>query len=40
MDADAAQKAAEQLMKGQFTFEDFLTQLREMQKLGSDRATC
>ena len=35
LDADEAQKAAENLMKGQFTFEDFLEQLRQMQKLGS-----
>jgi len=35
IDADEAQKAAENLMKGQFTFEDFLEQLRQMQKLGS-----
>jgi signal recognition particle subunit SRP54 len=35
IDADEAQKAAENLMKGQFTFEDFLDQLRQMQKLGS-----
>lgn len=35
VDQQAAQHAAEQLMKGQFTLEDFLTQLREMKKLGS-----
>jgi signal recognition particle subunit SRP54 len=35
IDSDEAQKAAENLMKGQFTFEDFLEQLRQMQKLGS-----
>ncbi|MGB7804282.1 MAG: signal recognition particle protein [Actinomycetota bacterium] len=35
IDTDEAQKAAENLMKGQFTFEDFLEQLRQMQKLGS-----
>ena len=35
LDADEAQKAAENLLKGQFTFEDFLEQLRQMQKLGS-----
>jgi signal recognition particle subunit SRP54 len=35
LDADEAQKAAENMMKGQFTFEDFLDQLRQMQKLGS-----
>ncbi len=34
MDADAAKESAERLMKAQFTLEDFLTQLREMQKLG------
>jgi signal recognition particle subunit SRP54 len=34
MDADAARESAERMMKSQFTFEDFLTQLREMQKLG------
>ena len=34
LDTDEAQKAAENLMKGQFTFEDFLDQLRQMQKLG------
>jgi signal recognition particle subunit SRP54 len=35
LDVDEAQKAAENLMKGQFTFEDFLDQLRQVQKLGS-----
>jgi signal recognition particle subunit SRP54 len=34
MDAEAAKRSAEQLLQGQFTLEDFLTQLREMQKLG------
>src|SRR5580765_5723544 len=34
MDADAARASAEQLLKGQFTLEDFLIQLREMRKLG------
>jgi signal recognition particle subunit SRP54 len=34
MDADAARASAEQLLKGQFTLEDFLVQLREMRKLG------
>jgi signal recognition particle subunit SRP54 len=34
MDADAARESAEQLLKGQFTLDDFLTQLREMRKLG------
>jgi signal recognition particle subunit SRP54 len=34
LDQETATKAAEQLMKGQFTLEDFLTQLREMRKLG------
>jgi signal recognition particle subunit SRP54 len=34
MDAEAARQSAERMMKAQFTFEDFLTQLREMQKLG------
>jgi signal recognition particle subunit SRP54 len=34
MDADAARVSAEQLLKGQFTLDDFLTQLREMRKLG------
>jgi signal recognition particle subunit SRP54 len=34
MDAEAARESAERMMKAQFTFEDFLTQLREMQKLG------
>ena len=34
VDAEVAAAAAEQIMKGQFTLEDFLTQLREMKKLG------
>jgi signal recognition particle subunit SRP54 len=34
LDAEAARESAERMMKSQFTFEDFLTQLREMQKLG------
>jgi signal recognition particle subunit SRP54 len=34
LDAEAARESAERMMKAQFTFEDFLTQLREMQKLG------
>jgi signal recognition particle subunit SRP54 len=34
MDSDAARASAEQLLKGQFTLDDFLTQLREMRKLG------
>jgi signal recognition particle subunit SRP54 len=34
VDQDAAQKAAEQMMSGQFNLEDFLNQLREMRKLG------
>ena len=34
MDAEAARASAERMMSAQFTFEDFLTQLREMQKLG------
>jgi signal recognition particle subunit SRP54 len=35
LDAEEAQRAAEHLLQGQFTFEDFLEQLRQMQKLGS-----
>jgi signal recognition particle subunit SRP54 len=35
VDQEAAAKAAEQLLKGRFTLEDFLVQLREMRKLGS-----
>jgi signal recognition particle subunit SRP54 len=34
VDADAARASAEQLLRGQFTLEDFLLQLREMRKLG------
>jgi signal recognition particle subunit SRP54 len=34
MDADKAQQAAERMLKNQFTLEDFLSQLREMRKLG------
>jgi signal recognition particle subunit SRP54 len=34
VDADAAAAAAEQMLKGQFTLEDFLNQIREMRKLG------
>ncbi len=34
MDSEAARASAEQLLKGQFTLDDFLTQLREMRKLG------
>jgi signal recognition particle subunit SRP54 len=34
IDSEQAQAAAEQLLKGQFTLEDFLVQLREMRKLG------
>ena len=34
MDTDTAKASAERLLKAQFTLEDFLTQLREMQKLG------
>jgi len=34
MDSEAARESAERMMKAQFTFEDFLTQLREMKKLG------
>ena len=35
IDTEEAQKAAEAMMKGTFTFEDFLDQLRQVQKLGS-----
>ena len=35
LDADEAQKTAEAMLKGTFTFEDFLDQLRQVQKLGS-----
>ena len=34
VDAEQAQAAAENLLKGRFTLEDFLGQLREMRKLG------
>jgi signal recognition particle subunit SRP54 len=34
VDADVARESAEQLLKGRFTLEDFLVQLREMRKLG------
>jgi signal recognition particle subunit SRP54 len=34
VDADKARESAEQLLKGRFTLEDFLGQLREMRKLG------
>ncbi|MGZ4133142.1 MAG: signal recognition particle protein [Actinomycetota bacterium] len=34
VDQEAATAAAEQLLSGQFNLEDFLTQLREMRKLG------
>ncbi|HEX3298608.1 MAG TPA: signal recognition particle protein [Actinomycetota bacterium] len=34
VDQESAAKAAEQMLKGQFTLEDFLIQLREMRKLG------
>jgi len=34
VDQETAQKAAEQMLKGQFNLEDFLAQMREMQKLG------
>jgi signal recognition particle subunit SRP54 len=34
VDADKARESAEQLLKGRFTLEDFLDQLREMRKLG------
>jgi signal recognition particle subunit SRP54 len=34
VDTEAAAAAAEQMLKGQFTLEDFLTQLREVRKLG------
>jgi signal recognition particle subunit SRP54 len=34
VDQEAAAKAAEQMMSGQFNLEDFLGQLREMRKLG------
>src|SRR4029077_18666920 len=34
VDAEQAEAAAEQTLKGQFNLEDFLGQLREMKKLG------
>ena len=34
IDAGAARESAERLLRAQFTLEDFLTQLREMKKLG------
>src|SRR4249920_3258969 len=34
LDQDKARASAEQMLKGQFTLDDFLTQLREMRKLG------
>ena len=34
LDRDRARESAERMMKDQFTLEDFLTQLREMRKLG------
>jgi signal recognition particle subunit SRP54 len=34
VDAESAAAAAEQMLKGQFTLEDFLEQLHQMQKLG------
>jgi len=34
MDAEQAERAAERMLKNEFTLEDFLTQLREMRKLG------
>jgi signal recognition particle subunit SRP54 len=35
LDIEQAQKSAENMMAGRFTFEDFLDQLRQVQKLGS-----
>lgn len=35
IDEKEAQKAAERMMKGEFTAEDFLSQIRQMKKLGS-----
>lgn len=35
MDQDEAQRAAERMMKGEFTADDFLKQIRQMKKLGS-----
>jgi signal recognition particle subunit SRP54 len=34
LDTDAARESAERMLTAQFTLEDFLTQMREMQKLG------
>jgi signal recognition particle subunit SRP54 len=34
IDQDKAKEAAERMLKNQFTLEDFLTQMREMKKLG------
>jgi len=34
MDQEAARASAEQLLKGRFTLDDFLVQLREMRKMG------
>jgi signal recognition particle subunit SRP54 len=34
MDEDKAREAAERVLSARFTFDDFLTQLREMKKLG------
>ena len=34
MDAEQAERAAERMLKNEFTLEDFLSQLREMRKLG------
>jgi signal recognition particle subunit SRP54 len=34
MDAEAARESAERMLKAQFTLEDFLTQMREVKKLG------
>lgn len=35
IDQDEAQRAADRMMKGEFTAEDFLKQIRQMKKLGS-----
>lgn len=35
MDEEEAMKAAERMMKGEFTAEDFLSQIRQMKKMGS-----
>src|SRR5205085_6862390 len=34
IDSESAREAAERMLKAQFTLEDFLTQMREMKKLG------